>query len=85
MQTLENDYAYSQSVLMSIIQIGELARNLDEDLRKKYNYVVWHEIIGACNKITHEYAGVDYEIIWNIIETDIPILKKYCEKILQKI
>lgn len=81
-ETLENDYAYSQCVLMSIIQIGENARKLDEDLREKYNGVNWHEIIGARNKVTHEYDGVDYEIVWNMIEHDIPLLKKYCEKIL---
>jgi uncharacterized protein with HEPN domain len=39
---------------------------------------------GIRDKIIHDYFGVDYEIIWDTIKTDIPKLKEWIELIIDK-
>lgn len=62
--------------------IGEAVSNLPEDFRNKYSKVPWGEIIGTRNKLIHEYFSADPELIWEIIEKDIPKLEKEIKNIL---
>ncbi len=60
--------------------IGEAAKNISEETRKKYPDIEWKQISGLRNILVHEYFGVDSELIWQIIQVDIPILKKSLAK-----
>jgi uncharacterized protein with HEPN domain len=60
--------------------IGEAARYVTEETRSKYPDIEWKEITGLRNILVHEYFGIDSNLIWQIIETDIPDLKKKLRK-----
>jgi uncharacterized protein with HEPN domain len=60
--------------------IGEAARYVTEETRSKYPDIEWKEITGLRNILVHEYFGIDSDLIWQIIETDIPDLKKKLRK-----
>ena len=45
---------------------GEAAKNLPEPIKEKYPEVPWSEMYLLRNKVSHEYFGVDYEIIWDV-------------------
>ncbi|MFM9839653.1 MAG: DUF86 domain-containing protein [Cyclobacteriaceae bacterium] len=60
--------------------IGEAARYVTEETRNKYPEIEWKEITGLRNILVHEYFGIDSNLIWQIIETDIPDLKKKLRK-----
>lgn len=49
--------------------IGEAANRIDPDFRDKNPEIEWKRIRGFRNRIVHDYFGIDYEIVWNIIET----------------
>jgi uncharacterized protein with HEPN domain len=49
--------------------IGEAANRIDPDFRDKNPEIEWNRIRGFRNRIVHEYFGIDYEIVWEIIET----------------
>jgi len=36
------------------------------------------------NKIIHDYFGIDYDIVWDVLKTDIPPLKEWIEIIIRK-
>ena len=40
-----------------------------------YPDVPWQQIAGLRNRVVHEYFGLDLEIVWQIIERDLPQLK----------
>ncbi|MBQ0067614.1 MAG: DUF86 domain-containing protein [Phascolarctobacterium sp.] len=82
---LLQDMAYQECVTMSILQIGENANNLDDDFKKNYNEQPWDDIIKARHKITHHYDEIDVDFVWEIINNDLPLLQKYCEKILNEL
>lgn len=56
--------------------IGEAAKHLTDSTKEKYKTISWNEIIGLRNILVHEYFGVDAELVWQIIKTDIPVLKQ---------
>ncbi len=54
------------------------------DLKAKYKEIPWREMSDIRNKIIHHYFGVDYEIVWDTIITDIPALHQYLLSILNE-
>ena len=44
---------------------------MTDEFKEKYELVNWFRIIGFRNRIVHDYMGVDYKIVWTIIEKDI--------------
>jgi len=63
------------------IKNGRLTR---ADLKAKYPFVSWREMSDIRNKIIHHYFGVDYDIVWDTVKTNIPTLKEGVEVIIEK-
>jgi uncharacterized protein with HEPN domain len=64
--------------------IGEAAKNIPENVRNDYKDIDWIGIIGLRNRISHEYFGIDFSIIWNIIKFELSVLKKEIQNIQGK-
>ena len=64
-----------------LADIGEASSNLSEELKSKYFNIPWKPIKAMRNFIIHEYFGVDYEGIWEVIVKDLPNLEKEIMKI----
>ena len=56
--------------------IGEAVRQLSEEFRRVHSQIPWTQIAGLRNRIVHDYFGLDLEIIWEIIQHDLPELEK---------
>jgi len=69
------------AIVREIEVIGEAAKNLSKEFKDKNNKVVWKDIIGTRDIMIHKYFGVDLDIVWNIINEDLPKLKKQISKI----
>jgi len=54
--------------------IGEAVGKLPESFRERRQDVEWQDIKDFRNLLSHEYFGVDLEIVWKIIEDDLPAL-----------
>lgn len=63
--------------------IGEAANKLDSDFKVKNSQIDWLRIIGFRNRIVHEYFGIDYEILWTIVESNISELIEALENLKQ--
>ncbi len=51
--------------------IGEAANRIDPEFKEKNPDIAWNRIRGFRNRIVHNYFGIDFEIIWTIIENDL--------------
>src|SRR5688572_17189176 len=56
--------------------IGEAARQLPDEFKRVNTQIPWTQISGLRNRIVHDYFGLDLEIIWQIIQHDLPELEK---------
>lgn len=62
--------------------IGEAANRLSPEFIEKNSFVNWHKVIGLRNRIIHAYFDIDDDIIWTIIQNDLPKLKNQVMEIL---
>jgi uncharacterized protein with HEPN domain len=53
-------------------------------LKEKYSDIPWEEMYRLRNKASHEYFGLDYEIIWDITTQYLPDDQKNLEKVIEK-
>ncbi|MBS9522947.1 DUF86 domain-containing protein [Litoribacter alkaliphilus] len=63
-----NDDKTSDAVIRNFEVIGEAANQIDPDFRKANPHIDWNRIRGFRNRIVHNYFGIDYRIVWTIIE-----------------
>lgn len=80
---LENE-RLCKAVCRSLEIIGEASNKVHPDLKAKYSFVPWRELSDIRNRIIHHYFGIDYDIVWDSVQTDIPELKESIELILSR-
>ena len=59
-------------------------KNLPTDFKIEYPDIAWKKIAGLRDKLIHGYFGIDLELVWEIVNKDIPPLKEQIEKIPTK-
>ncbi|MCF8408234.1 MAG: DUF86 domain-containing protein [Crocinitomicaceae bacterium] len=62
--------------------IGEAANRISPDFRNSNPEIEWTRIRGFRNRIVHDYFGIDYEIVWDIIETYLDELISWLENLI---
>ena len=59
----------------SIEIIGEAAKNVSNSLRKANPRIPWKQLAAMRDKLIHQYFGVNWVIVWDVIENHLPILR----------
>ena len=62
--------------------IGEACARISTSIKENYPEVEWKNIIGFRNISIHEYFGVNFQIVWQIAQNDLPTLKQQFTSIL---
>lgn len=71
-QQFKWDYKTVDAVVRNLEVIGEASKNISQEIKSKYTEVPWEEMYRLRNRISHEYFGIDYEIIWDIVSRHLP-------------
>lgn len=80
----KRDYKTVDAVIRNFEVIGEASNKLPKEIKEKYAEVPWAEMYLLSNKVSHEYFGIDYEIIWDVATNYLPENKFQIEDILDK-
>ena len=70
------------AVIRNFEIIGEAANRIPDELKDEYQKINWHKIRGFRNRIVHDYMGIDYEIVWEIICSDLDTLAQDIQEIV---
>jgi uncharacterized protein with HEPN domain len=79
----KRDYKTVDAVVRNFEIIGEASKHIAEKIKDKYPELPWKEMYYLRNKVTHEYFGIDYEIIWDIATNHLPENKIQLKKIIE--
>jgi hypothetical protein len=64
------------AVVRNLEIIGEAVRQMPETFKKSHPQIPWTQVAGLRNRIVHDYAGLDLELIWQIVINNLPDLKR---------
>ena len=81
---LDNDRTLNLSLVRLLEVVGEAASRTTKEDRKKHPEIPWPAIVGLRNRLIHGYDLVDFDVLWQILNDDIPPLIAHLEKILQQ-
>jgi len=71
------------AVLRNFQVIGEAVKRISSELKQAYPDVPWRRVAGLRDVLIHEYRRVDLNVVWQIMERDIPQLKQQVAAILR--
>ena len=79
---LLDDPTNSRAIVRSLEVIGEAVKKLPMELRTKYPQVDWADIAGMRDVLIHHYFGIDYDIVWGVLQKEIPELQHELRRII---
>lgn len=66
-----------RACVRSLEIIGEAVKKLPADFKTSHPIIEWRAIAGMRDRLIHDYFGVDYELIWDVLINKIPSLHKF--------
>jgi uncharacterized protein with HEPN domain len=81
-ENFKKNYLVVDAVVRNFTIIGEAAGRIPDEYKVKHPEIEWDRIRGFRNRIVHDYFGIDYQIVWIIIENNIPELRDLIKKII---
>ncbi|TFG02212.1 MAG: DUF86 domain-containing protein [Promethearchaeota archaeon] len=76
------DETLKRAFVRSLEIIGEAVKLIPNQVLERYNQIEWKKIAGMRDKLIHRYFGIDYELVWDVIENHIPKLKEVMDIIV---
>lgn len=73
------------AVIRNIVIIGEAVRGISEGTRKAHPEIPWSKIAGTRDRVIHSYFRVDLDIVWDIVEKELPGLRQRMAILLTKL
>ncbi|MEY3982456.1 MAG: hypothetical protein RL160_13 [Bacteroidota bacterium] len=71
------DEVLCRATIRSLEVIGEATKKLTDAFKTRHDVIEWKKIAGNRDKLIHDYYGIDYEIVWDILTSRIQQLHNY--------
>lgn len=78
------DETLKRAVVRSLEIIGEATKKIPADIKVKWKTIPWKNMAGMRDRLIHDYIGVNYTIVWDVIKNKIPEMNKQISEFLTK-
>ena len=72
-----------RAFVRSLEIVGEAAKKVPDEFRAQHPDVEWRAMAGMRDRLIHDYFGVDYELVWDVVQKRIPELHSQLTAILK--
>ncbi len=79
-----NDETLKRAVVRSLEIIGEATKKVPADFKVKSSSVQWKNMAGMRDRLIHDYIGINYAIVWDVVKNKIPELNDQLQEILNE-
>jgi uncharacterized protein with HEPN domain len=76
------DETLKRAVVRSLEIIGEATKKISADCKVKWNSIQWKNMAGMRDRLIHDYMGVNYSIVWDVVKNKIPQVHNQIQEIL---
>ena len=76
MKEIRSDPVLSRAVARSLEVIGEAAKQISPGFRAQHPRCPWEKMSGMRDVLVHRYFGIDWEIVQNVLEKEMPVLEE---------
>lgn len=83
-ESFDENEMKKRAVCMTVINIGELVKNLSSDLRLSNDHIPWKLIAGFRDIAAHKYGSLRMKDVYTTVMDDFPILKENINQIISK-
>lgn len=66
------------------LEIIEAAKQIPDDCRQQHTHAEWRAMAGMRDRLIHGYLGVDYDIVWDVVVTKVPVLQRPVGQIIHR-
>jgi uncharacterized protein with HEPN domain len=80
-----NDETLKRAVVRSLEIIGEATKKIPADFKVKWSSIQWENMAGMRDRLIHDYIGVNYSIVWDVLINKIPELSSQIRFVLDSI
>lgn len=71
-EDFQQDDEKQAAILYRIIIVGEATQRLSNEFRQNYPVIPWREMAGLRDVVIHDYDELDIDILWNVIQVNLP-------------
>lgn len=71
-EALEGEGIRYDAVLHNLTVLGEAAKHIPEDVRRRYPDIPWRKIAALRDIVVHQYFGVDRDAVWDVVRNKVP-------------
>ena len=82
-EELLKDEVLKRAIVRSLEIIGEATKKIPADFKLRWSTVNWRSMAGMRDRLIHDYMGVNYVIVWDVVKNKIPELTQQIQQIIE--
>lgn len=83
LDAFRTDATVQRAFVRSLEIIGEASKKVPADFREAHPEIEWRAMAGMRDRLIHDYFGVDYDLVWDVVRNRIPELRRQIAAILE--
>ena len=81
--SFRQDFKTQDAVLRNLEILGEAAKQIPAEMLTQYPNLPWREMAGTRDRLIHHYFGVNLDVVWGIVEMELPNVVIELENVLK--